>query len=159
MAELTLRECIEALRSFEGRWIKPFVILPKLLDSAVVIMEQQLPAAHIELRELTRIIGELKTELPLLEREVTGTRERAAVAVKDAREAEDRARTAVAESESRARNRDVALTKEYEDKRAVLDAEYNAAVATLGADIEALEHTKADLEHEVMVHREKFKSF
>ena len=159
MAELTLRECIEALRSFEGRWIKPFVILPKLLDSAVVIMEQQLPAAKKELESLTRSIGELQAELPALEREVATARERTAAVVKDAREADDAAQAAVAHSESQARDRDMALTKDYEDKRAVLEGEYNDVVATLGAEIRGLEETRDRLAQEVAAHRDKFRTF
>ena len=159
MAELTLRECIEALRSFEGRWIKPFVILPRLLDSAVVIMEQQLPAAKKELENLTRIIGELKIELPTLERDVGAARERAAGALKGAQEAQETARLAAAETEAQAADRDRVLTRTYEDKRTALEAEYAAAAATLGEEIRRLEETRDHLHQEVAAHRDKFRNF
>ena len=157
MAELTLDECLDLLRSLHGRMVKPFEKLPQMVESAADILKRQLPAAKKELENLTRSISDLKAEMPTLERDTEAARQRATVAIKDAQEAEGAARSAMAETESRAQDRDVALTKQFDDKRNALEAEYAAAVDTLGAEIEGLERKKAELEREVAVVREKFR--
>ena len=159
MADLSLRECIDHLRAYHGRVVKPFEKLPQILDAAVEIIEQRLPAAHIELRELTRIIGELKTELPTLEQEVTAARTRATVAIKDAQEAEGAAGRAGAETDARARERNIALVKQFEAKSAALEAEYHAAAGALAEEIRQLEQTRDRLAQEVAAHRDKFRTF
>lgn len=156
MADLTIREVLDQLRTYHAKNVKPFEKLPQVIEAAVQIIEHELPAAKRELDNLSEMLMKLRAETPDVEAAASASKERVQQANEAAVAAEREAQGRIGTAERAAAAREVQLTREWEHKGATLEREYTARADTLSNEIIALETKKAALDQAIAALRAKF---
>mgnify|MGYP001568285503 CR=1 FL=1 len=159
MADLTAREALDVFRTMQGKFLRPLERLPQALETAIQIIEHDLPAAKREWESLTGLIQTLREDTPKVQAAQAEAKQRMTNVQRQANEAEAAAQIRIQEAEGRAKQREAALDQQYDDKQVAHEAKYNAAAAMLGDEIRSLEETRDRLQQEVTGLRNKFAAF
>ena len=143
---MDIREVFDQLRTYHTKNVKPFEKLPEVIETAIQIIEHDLPAAQHAVTALTEELAALRAQHPDVQAAVAAARARVQTAEATADAAERTSGEKIRAADRLAQAREIELVRDFEHKGATLERTFNERRDVLTAEIAALEARKTELD-------------